>query len=77
MRNEKEVCIGYVEMALGVGDMIGPAVGSFIYAFAGFAGTFLLFSAIIFLGIVFSVIMIPQSLNIRSDGIRQTSSSSS
>ncbi len=67
MRYEKETYIGYVEMALGVGDMIGPAVGSFMYALLGFSGTFLTFSAIIFLGIIFSVVMIPQSLNIRSD----------
>jgi len=36
MRYEKERYIGYVEMALGVGDMIGPAIGSLMYTWLGF-----------------------------------------
>lgn len=31
MRKEKDRYIGYVEMALGVGDMIGPSIGGFVY----------------------------------------------
>lgn len=31
MGEDKDTYIGYVEMALGVGDMIGPAIGSFMY----------------------------------------------
>lgn len=31
MSHDRDTYIGYVEMALGVGDMIGPAIGSFIY----------------------------------------------
>jgi hypothetical protein len=31
MVSEKDTYIGYVEMALGVGDMIGPSIGGFVY----------------------------------------------
>ena len=36
MNFDKEKYIGYVEMALGVGDMVGPAMGGFMYEFFGF-----------------------------------------
>ena len=63
MSSEKDKYIGYVEMSLGVGDMIGPAIGGFIFDLSGFVGTFILFGAMIFVGIVFCIIMIPKSLN--------------
>jgi MFS family permease len=59
MSFEKDKYIGYVEMALGVGDMIGPAIGGFVFDFTGFVGTFLAFGGMIFIGIVFCIIMIP------------------
>jgi len=65
MRKEKDLYIGYVEMALGIGDMLGPAISSVFYNFSGFAGTFFAFSAIIFLGIIYCIVMIPNSLNTR------------
>jgi hypothetical protein len=36
MNFDKDAFVGYVEMALGVGDMLGPAIGGVIYDFMGF-----------------------------------------
>ncbi len=63
MSHEKELYIGYVEIALGIGDMIGPALSGVFYAMFGFIGTFIIFSSMIFLGTLFSIIWIPSSLN--------------
>lgn len=63
MNEEKDTYIGYVEMALGVGDVIGPAIGGFCFGGLGFEGTFITFGGMILTGIVLSVIWIPSSLN--------------
>ncbi|CDW89016.1 permeases of the major facilitator superfamily [Stylonychia lemnae] len=67
MNNEKETYIGYVEMALGVGDMIGPAIGSIIYDYSGFTGAFICFSGMVMVGIILSIVQIPNTLNKRSE----------
>lgn len=63
MSLEKDVYIGYVEMALGIGDMVGPAMSGVLYAMFGFIGTFITFSAMILFGTIFSIFWIPSSLN--------------
>jgi MFS family permease len=63
MREDKDRYIGYVEIALGVGDVIGPAIGGFCFGSFGFVGTFLVFGAMILTGIILSMIWIPSSLN--------------
>lgn len=63
MSFDKDTYVGYVEMSLGVGDMIGPAIGGFVYDYYGYVGTFLVFSGMILFGLFFSIIAIPESLN--------------
>lgn len=67
MNFDKERYIGYVEMALGVGDMAGPGIGGILYDTVGFAWTFAIFGGMIFVGIIFSVIWIPKRLNALSN----------
>jgi predicted MFS family arabinose efflux permease len=50
-------------MALGVGDMIGPAIGGIVFDYYGYVGTFMVFSGMILLGLFFSYFIIPESLN--------------
>jgi hypothetical protein len=64
MKNEKDTYIGYVEMALGLGDVVGPAIGGMIFGAMGFVGTFISFGIMIASGIVLSVNWIPASLNL-------------
>lgn len=52
-------------MALGVGDMVGPAIGGLVYEAFGFEGTFGVFGAMILVGIILAVIWIPSSLNVK------------
>ena len=63
MRDKKEVYIGYVEMSLGVGDVIGPAIGGLLFSVIGFSATFLAFGSMIAIGIVLSITSIPETLN--------------
>ncbi len=63
MNKEKDKYIGYVEMALGVGDMMGPAIGGIVYELVGFSGTFGVLGGMILIGILLSMIWIPTSLN--------------
>ena len=63
MSHEKEKYIGYVEMALGVGDMVGPALAGIFYEFLGFSGTFAFLGGMIALGTLLSILWIPEGLN--------------
>lgn len=65
MGKEKDRYIGYLETSSGGGDVLGPAIGGLAFAYLGYAGTFMLFSACIYLGIILSVLLIPSSLNKR------------
>jgi len=69
MSSEKDKYIGYVEMATGMGDMIGPALGGFVFQASGFVGTFLAFSLVVFVGVVVSYVKIPTRLNEKSSQI--------
>ena len=63
MQHDKEKYIGYVEMALGVGDMLGPALAGIFYEFLGFSGTFAFLGGMIALGTLLSFLWIPDGLN--------------
>lgn len=63
MSDEKDKYIGYIEMSLGIGDMIGPAIGGIVFDLIGFVGAFISFGGMIFVGIIFCIFMIPESLN--------------
>ena len=65
MSFDRDTYIGYVEVSLGVGDMIGPALAGFAYEVYGFEGTFLVFACLILLGLIFSLLMIPTFFNER------------
>jgi MFS family permease len=63
MSFDKDKYVGYVEMALGIGDMMGPFIGGVAYEHTGFVGSFITFGVIILLGLIFSAIMIPNTFN--------------
>ncbi|CDW76093.1 permeases of the major facilitator superfamily [Stylonychia lemnae] len=52
MNHDKDTYIGYVEMAVGVGGILGPAIASFLYEYVGYVGTFVFFSGVVFVGII-------------------------
>ena len=63
------VYLGYVKAATGLGLMMGPAVGSVIYGFKGYAPTFYFFSIFIFLSMILQGCFIPYKLNKPKDEV--------
>ena len=63
MNQEKDKYISYVEIALGIGDMAGPAIGGIVFDMNGFAGAFATLGGMIFFGIILSIALIPATLN--------------
>jgi MFS family permease len=44
----KEVLIGYIEAVMGIGLILGPIIGSVLYAGFGFEWTFYIYGAFLF-----------------------------
>lgn len=65
---DREKYIGYVELALGLGLMLGPVLGSVFFALTqSFQFTFYIFGLLIFLGGLFAYFALPDYLN-KDDG---------
>ena len=60
---EKEKHLGLAEAAVGIGLMIGPVLGSLMYGFLSFMGTFMTFAGILFLNLIVVYFCVPNSLN--------------
>lgn len=60
---EKTKYIGFMEAAGGLGLMIGPAFGSFLYSYLNYAWTFYFLSIAIGINLIVLIIFIPQKLN--------------
>ena len=45
-KHEKDRIIGYLEASIGLGMILGPAIGASIYSLFGYAGTFYAFGMI-------------------------------
>jgi MFS family permease len=52
-----------MEAAGGLGLMIGPSIGSFLYGYLNYAWTFYFFSILIGINLILLVIYIPNKLN--------------
>ena len=55
--------IGYAEGAVGVGLLIGPALGSLMYGFLGYVETFVAFGVVLMLSMIPLYIFLPDDLN--------------
>ena len=55
--------IGYIEIAVGFGNGLGPGLGGLIYPYLGYEYTMYVFGALCFLGIILGVLLIPSELN--------------
>jgi len=51
------------EAVSGIGLMIGPVIGGFLYTLTNYFWTFVFFSGILFLSGTFTLIVTPNSLN--------------
>ena len=60
---DKTKYIGFMEAAGGLGLMIGPSFGSFLYGYLDYAWTFYILSIFIGINLVILVLYIPNELN--------------
>jgi MFS family permease len=64
---KREEYIGYCEGAIGIGLMVGPVMGSFLFGAMGYEYTFLTISGILFVFTVIVCFMLPGRLNNAKD----------
>jgi MFS family permease len=61
--DEKLKYIGYSESAIGIGLMLGPGLGSFVFGFFGYAWAFYAFSVLLGLNLLIMMFYLPKQLN--------------
>jgi MFS family permease len=59
----REKYIGMAEGVSGIGLMIGPVIGGFLYTLTDYFWTFVFFSSILGLSCAFTIMVTPNSLN--------------
>ena len=60
---KKDVMVGYVLMALGLGLTIGPVLGSLFYGWVGYIGAFYIFAALIGVIGTLCTLLLPARMN--------------
>jgi MFS family permease len=61
--DNRERYIGYAESVTGIGCMIGPVLGGFLYVGFGYFWTFFIFGGICLISLVVTLIITPTSIN--------------
>jgi hypothetical protein len=56
---KKERYLSYCSMAIGLGLMMGPVMGSLLYSWLDFKGTFYFFGALLSIIFLITILMIP------------------
>lgn len=59
----KQDILGILEAGAGVGSILGPVIGSIVYAHVGYQGAFYTFGGLIFLNLLMSQFLIPDFIN--------------
>ena len=55
--------IGYMEIAVGFGQGLGPGIGGHLYPFYGYENTMYIFASLCLLSIILVFYLIPNELN--------------
>jgi MFS family permease len=61
--HQREVYIGYCQTAVGLGLLLGPVIGTGIFNFAGYEGTFYVLGGILFVSLTIAFFMLPTRIN--------------
>ena len=61
--DKKEALVGYLEAVTGVGLILGPLIGSFLYSYGGFSFTFYAFGSLFIVFSMFINFIIPSKVN--------------
>lgn len=70
--DNQEKFLGYSEVAIGLGLMVGPALSSLIYDFVGYMYTFIIFGCLLLFSVLPILIFIPKE---HSSGLDEADSS--
>jgi MFS family permease len=63
----REKYLGMGESAAGIGTMLGPVIGSLLYAYFGYFLAFMFFAAMLAAAGILSFLILPNSLNNKFD----------
>ena len=61
--DNREKYLGMAEASAGIGLMLGPVIGSFLYQYLDYMGTFFAFAGILFVNCILVMFVLPKSLN--------------
>ena len=57
--HSREIYIGYCQTAVGLGLLMGPVIGTSIFKFAGYEGTFYVLGGILCLSLMTAFFLLP------------------
>jgi MFS family permease len=60
---QREIYIGYCQTAVGLGLLLGPVIGTGIYAFAAYEGTFYALAGVLLCSFVTALLLLPNRIN--------------
>lgn len=60
---EQDRYVGYAEASIGIGLVLGPVLGSFIFNFTGFMLTYVSFGVLLASGALMIYVILPNRLN--------------
>lgn len=61
--HSREIYIGYCQTAVGLGLLLGPVIGTTIFQFAGYEGTFYVLAGILCLSLMTAFFLLPLRIN--------------
>ena len=61
--HSREIYIGYCQTAVGLGLLLGPVIGTTIFQFAGYEGTFYVLAGILCLSLLTAFFLLPVRIN--------------
>ena len=65
--DNREKYLGMGESAAGLGQMMGPMLGSIFYSYLHYFGAFMIFAGFLLFAAVLSFFTLPSSLNVKLD----------
>lgn len=69
--DNREKYLGMGESAAGLGQMLGPMLGSILYSYLHYFGAFMIFAGFLLFAAILSFITLPASLNVKLDTMNE------
>jgi MFS family permease len=69
--DNREKYLGMGESAAGLGQMLGPMLGSILYSYLHYFGAFMIFAGFLLIAAIMSFLILPSSLNVKLDTMNE------